>query len=77
MDNMGKKRDRFVRIAGSRVNNILNTLDNLSKCSNKNNYDYSKEDITKMMAAIKEKVRTTEQSFSEELNRGIKNKFTF
>lgn len=77
MDNMGKKRERFVRIAGSRVNNILNTLDNLSKCSNKNNYNYSKEDIAKMMAAIKEKVRTTEQSFSEELNRGIKNKFTF
>ena len=32
-------------------------------CSNRNNYDYSIEDVRKMMVAIKEKIRQTELRF--------------
>ena len=45
------RRQRFEEVAGNRVNNILKTLESLEKCSNKNNYEYSNEDVKKMERA--------------------------
>jgi len=57
------KRDRFVRIVESRVNKILSSLDNLGKCSNKRNYEYTENDVRKIFREIDRKVKETKLQF--------------
>ena len=57
------KRKRFIRIAESRVNRILTGLDNLGKCSNKRNYEYSENDVRKIFREIERKIRETKFLF--------------
>ena len=59
------KKERFKKVASKRVQKILDNLESLSKCSNRNNYDYSDEDVNKMLKAIKEQVRNLELCFSD------------
>jgi hypothetical protein len=77
MDHKSKKRDKFKDVAGKRVQYILDKLDLLGNCSNRNNYSYEEEDIRKMFIAIKEHLRRAENKFNEELNKKSKNKFEF
>ncbi len=67
MDNSKQKRDRFKRVASRRVENILNDIKSLSKCSNKNNYEYTEVDISKMLKAIKEEIKLMETLFKKNL----------
>ena len=55
-----QKRIRFEKIASNRVQRILDTMTSLSNCSNKNNYEYSKEDTDIMFRSLKDKLRETE-----------------
>ena len=57
------KRDRFVRIIERRVNQILDNLDNLGKCSNRRNYIYYPDDVTKLFREIDRKVKETKRLF--------------
>jgi len=50
------KKDRFKAVASRRVQRVLDDIDNLCKCANKNTYEYSDEDVKKMLKAINEKV---------------------
>ncbi len=59
------RRDRFVRIVERRVNEILHNLDNLGKCSNKKNYEYSDSDIKKVFKTINGKVREIQSLFQD------------
>lgn len=70
------KRDRFVNVAGRRVQKVLDSLDSLSKCANRNNYDFTEEDISKMTKAIKEKVRLLESAYTSNA-KITKNSFKF
>jgi len=63
--NQTLKKDRFKNVAARRVQKVLESLDSLSKCANKNNYDYTDADINKMIRVIKEQVKILELSFSE------------
>ena len=71
------RRMRFENVAGSRTQRILESLDILSNCSNKSNYEYTEEDVRKMFSAIKDRVKTTESSFNSAINKSTKNKFNF
>lgn len=62
--NQNIKKDRFRKVAARRVQKIIDSLDSLSKCSNKSNYDYSEEDVNKMLKAIREKVKSLELSYT-------------
>jgi hypothetical protein len=57
------KRDRFVRIVESRVNKIISSLENLGKCSNKRNYEYTENDVRKIFREIDRKVKETKLQF--------------
>jgi hypothetical protein len=70
------KRDRFINVAGKRVQKVLDSLDSLSKCANRNNYDFNEEDILKMTKAIREKVRLLEASYTSN-TKTTKNSFQF
>jgi hypothetical protein len=57
------KRERFIRIAEKRVNNILNNLDSLGKCSNRKNYEYNQKDVKKIFSEIDKKTREIKQMY--------------
>jgi hypothetical protein len=70
------KRDRFKNVAGKRVQKVLDTIDSLAKCANKNNYEYDEEDVSKMMRALKEKVKILEMAYTSN-TKSTKNTFKF
>ena len=59
----GVKRDRFIRIAERRVNKVLDSLENLGKCSNRRNYYYTDEEIRKIFREIDRKVKEIKLQF--------------
>lgn len=69
------KRERFVRIAERRVNNILDGLESLGKCSNKKNYEYIDDDIVKIFSAIDKKTKEI-RSLYKNSNQNKKRKFS-
>ena len=76
MDNKNQKIERFKRVAGSRVDKILQDIRSLSKCSHKNNYEYNEQDVSKMLKAIKDELRMMETLYKRSLN-DKSNKFKF
>lgn len=75
MDN--KKAERFKRVAAPRVQRVLDSLDNLSKCSSRNNYEYSQEEVSKMLSAIRTKLKNLEQRFDVNSPASKKERFSF
>lgn len=71
------KRERFENVASNRVQRILDTLQLLQNCSNKNNYEYTEKDVDKMFAEITAAVKGARQAFIKELNKGNKSGFKF
>lgn len=57
------KHEKFCRLAENRTNNILKQLELLSNLSNKSSYDYSQQDVDKILKAIKSAVSNVEHSF--------------
>jgi hypothetical protein len=74
--NQSIKRDRFKNVAGKRVQKVLDTIDSLAKCANRNNYDYDEEDVSKMLRALKEKVKILEMAYTSN-TKSTKNTFKF
>ena len=73
---MKTKRERFETVAANRVQRIIGDLDLLTKCANKNNYEYNDDDVQKMFVAIKKKIKNAEEIFKHNLSKG-KNEFKF
>ena len=57
------KEERFIRVAESRVNGILDRIRLLKQASNRNNYGYMDAQITKIFRVIRTSLRDAEQSF--------------
>jgi hypothetical protein len=74
--NLNLKKDRFKNVAGRRVQKILDNIDSLSKCANRNNYYYDDDDVNKMLRAIKEKVKSLELAYNSN-TKSTKNIFEF
>jgi len=77
MSKKSLRRERFETVAARRTQKILEFLDSLANCANKSNYEYNDEDVRKMFAAIRDKVKATEATFGNVLSRSEKNKFKF
>jgi len=67
---MESKRERFKRIAENRTNKIINMIDLLGNCSNKNNYEYSEEDIKTIFNAIESSLKISKMKFIEKQEKG-------
>jgi hypothetical protein len=63
--NSNIKKDRFKNVAAKRVQKVLDSMESLSKCANRSNYEYSDEDVSKLLKAIKEQMRMLELSYTE------------
>lgn len=63
------KKERFVRIAERRTNNILEQLRLLGNCSNKNNYSYTEEDVKKIFSVIETELKEVKMKFNSKVNK--------
>jgi hypothetical protein len=66
---MANKRERFLRVAENRTNKIIETLRLLGNCSNKTNYEYSDEDISKIFSTIDQELRIAKLKFNSDSNK--------
>ena len=57
------KREKFIRLAESRVNKALNDIRLIGNLSNKNNYDYDKSDVNKIIITLEQEVRSVKKKF--------------
>lgn len=67
---MESKRERFKRIAENRTNKIIDMIDLLGNCSNKNNYEYTDEDIKSIFSAIENSIKISKMKFAEKQEKG-------
>ena len=65
MQNKETNRERFVRIAESRTQKIIDMLDLLGNCSNPYNYEYTQKDVDKMFSAIESAVKSCKTKYVE------------
>ena len=61
---METKREKFVRLAEKRTENILNNIRLLGNLANTSNYEYTDEDVSKIIKALKTALSDLEHSFS-------------
>lgn len=71
------KRQRFEKIAGNRVQRVLDTLQLLKNCSNRNNYEYTESDVEQMLTEITKALKEVRAAYTGELNKANKKGFTF
>ncbi len=64
MAKTNEKRERFINVAGRRVQKVLDDIESLAKCANKSTYEYTDEEVKKMLKAINEKVIMLKAAFS-------------
>ena len=63
-----EKNKNFKRVAAKRVTNILNNIRLLKNCSNKNNYDYSDEEVVKMFSEINKALKDCRAEYDKKLD---------
>lgn len=58
-----KDREKFIRLANKRVNNAIKTLQLIGNLADRSNYDYTDEDVRKIMDALKSELQRCEERF--------------
>ncbi len=61
---METKREKFVRLAEKRMDNILKGIELMGNLSNSNNYEYSQEDLSKIIKTLKAAVADLEHTYN-------------
>lgn len=56
-------RDKFVRLANTRVNKAIKAIRLIGNLSNKTNYSYTDEDARKILRALEAEVKACRQRF--------------
>ncbi|HVZ97797.1 MAG TPA: hypothetical protein VG847_13035 [Chitinophagaceae bacterium] len=77
MSKKSLRRERFENVAAKRTQKLLDMLDTLGNCANRNNYEYTDEDIRKMFTAIESKTKNIKALFGNAISKEEKNKFKF
>ncbi len=70
MAKLSAKKERFKNVAGRRVQKVLDDIESLAKCSNRSTYDYTDEEVRKMLRAINEKVTQLKVAFNNNSKSG-------
>ena len=58
------KREKFIRLAENRVNTTINEINLIGNLANKCNYDYTIDDVDKIIKTLKKSVSDLESKFS-------------
>ena len=51
-----EKRSRFVTMASKRTSNVLNDMNILQRCFDEGSYEYTQEQVTKILGALETKI---------------------
>ena len=57
------RRERFLKIAATRTNKILEDIRLLGNCGNTNNYEYTDDEVNKMFRSIEESLYEAKARF--------------
>ncbi len=60
---MDTKEQRFIRVAEARTNKIIDMINLLGNCSNKNNYAYSEKDVDRIFSRIEDELKAAKIKF--------------
>lgn len=61
---MSEKREKFVKLAEGRTRSALNSIRKIGNLSNKRAYDYSDDDVKKIVRALRDAIADLEKKFS-------------
>ena len=64
--NKETKRERFVRLANKRTNEVIEKLRILGGCANRRMYEYTEQDANKMFKAIDVEIKRVKILFAED-----------
>ena len=56
-------REKFVRLANKRVNNAIRAIELIGNLSNRSNYDYTQEDVEKILLALSKELKACRERF--------------
>ncbi len=56
-------REKFVELAQKRVSRALKDIQLVGNLSNRSNYDYTEEDVTKILKALTDEISTCRKKF--------------
>ncbi len=65
---MNQKQQKFKELAEKRVNNAIKQLELIGNLSNKNSYEYTEEEVKKIVNTLKAEVRSIENRFNESMS---------
>lgn len=71
------KRTRFEKVASNRVQKVIDYLGLIQNCANRNNYEYTADDVEHMFAEIAKAVKDARAEFAKELAKTNKTQFKF
>jgi hypothetical protein len=63
---MEDDRQKFVRLANSRVNKAIKAIRIVGNLSNRSNYSYSSADVDRIFRVLSQELRSCRQRFSSE-----------
>lgn len=63
---MSDKRDRFVRLAEARVPKAMHSIRIIGNLANTGNYEYSEEDVRKIVGALQGAVNDLKRQFRDQ-----------
>ena len=66
------KQERFKRLAKLRGDRVLKDIQLLGNLSNRNNYEYSDQDVRKLFTALEEELRISKARFTSSKKREIR-----
>lgn len=72
-----KRRERFEKVASNRVQKVLDYLQLLGNCANRNNYEYTEKDVDLMFKEMNKSLKETRIFFDKEINKSNKSGFKF
>ena len=70
MDIRKSRRERFEDVAQRRTNNALNSIRLIANCANKHNYEYTRDDVQKIISALKKEVNDLQSAFNSNQTKG-------
>lgn len=70
MEKRKSRRERFEDVAQRRTNNALNSIRLIANCANKHNYEYSPDDVRKIINALKREVSDLQSAFNSNQTKG-------
>jgi hypothetical protein len=68
-------REKFVNLAKNRVSKAMKDIQLIGNLSNRSNYDYTAEDVAKIMKALSDEISACRKKFDVSLKRQSKPTF--